>query len=112
MKKFFKGLLTLNKKEEPSPLSLLSESAIREQELQKISQELSEKLESFAILSMSVNVESVERQLRANEVNREIITASEELLTLDLKNTPMVSIKKSIDKLYKLINDFKMIVTN
>lgn len=110
MKKFFKGLLTLNKKEEPPPP--LSEFAIREQELQKISQDLSEKLESFAILSMSVNVESVERQLRANEVNREIITVSEELLTLDLKNTPMVTIKKSIDKLYKLINDFKMIVTN
>ncbi len=109
MKKFFKGLLTLNKKEEPS---LLSEFAIREQELQAISQELSEKLESFAILSMNANVESVERQIRANEVNREIIIVSEELLTLDLKNTPIVSIKRNVDKLYKLINDFKMIVTN
>ena len=108
MNRFLKALLTL-KKEEPAPPSTVK---TREDELAEISIILTNKLQEYAILAMSTNIMSAELQSRASNINREIIFISEKLLGLDLHSASIGNIRAGMEELTKLLDDYKMVVTN
>ena len=61
---------------------------------------------------MNTTIISADLQTRASTINREIIFVSEKLLNLDLYNAPIGNIKAGMEELTKLLDDYKMVVTN